>query len=333
MTAETPFGSPRSWVGGVIGVTGLVVAGIAFLLTPPPLPAGGVRVIVRDGETLPVVANRLARAGVIRNALVFRWWARYHRLDRAIQPGDYRFADPAPATAVLRVLAAGSEPPEVTIPEGLTVRETASLLAARGLGSERSFLSLANDPDFLRTAGVPGPHLEGYLFPDTYRFTPVMGPAEILAAMVRRFHERFDASRHRRTVERGMRVDQLVTLASIIEKETGRPAERPLVAAVFYNRLKIGMPLQSDPTVVYDNPSPRGGPITRADLARPSPYNTYVSPGLPPGAIANPGLAAIDAALAPADAPYLYFVSRNDGSHEFSTTLAEHHRAVDRYQR
>ncbi len=321
------------WAAGAVVVASLVLAGAAFLLAPSRLPAGGVRVVVREGEPLPVVAARLARAGAIRNALAFRWLARLQGLDRAMKPGDYHFTDPQPAPAVLRALAAGSQLPEVTVPEGLTVRETVALLTARGLGPASGFLSLAEDPDFLRAAGVPGPRLEGYLFPDTYRFTTVMSAAEILATMVRRFHERFDASRHRRAAARGMSVDQIVTLASIVEKEASQFAERPLVAAVFYNRLRLGMPLQSDPTVAYDNPAFTGGPITRADLTHPSAYNTYLAVGLPPGPIANPGLAAIDATLSPADVPYLYFVSRNDGSHAFSTSLAEHNRAVERYQR
>jgi UPF0755 protein len=218
------------------------------------------------------------------------------------------------------------------VPEGLTVREVGALLAARGLASVDEVRCLASDPEFLLAAGVPGPQLEGFLFPDTYRFAPTAGPSEILETMVRRFHERFDAERWRRTAERALSINQVVTLASIIEKETGKAAERPLIAAVFTNRLRIGMPLQSDPTVIYGIPD-FGGDLTRADLTRFSPYNTYVVGGLPPGPIANPGLASIDAALAPADSGALYFVSRNDGSHEFSTTLAEHNRAVARYQR
>lgn len=191
---------------------------------------------------------------------------------------------------------------------------------------------LADDPEFLLAAGVPGPQLEGYLFPDTYRFAPGTDVREVLTTMVRHFHDRFDAERHRRAAERGLSVNEVLTLASIIEKETGKPEERALIAAVFTNRLRIGMPLQSDPTVIYGLPA-FDGDLTRADLAHPSPYNTYVVGGLPPGPIANPGLAAIDAALAPAASPALYFVSRNDGSHAFSTTLAEHNRAVGRYQR
>jgi UPF0755 protein len=302
------------------------------LATPPSLPSSIATVVVREGDGVAEVARRLEAAGVVRNALVFRLCARWLGRDRAIQPGSYRFDAPTDMSHVLERLAAGVEPIEVTIPEGLTVREIGAILAARGLASVDDVSCLARDPDFLLAAGVPGPQLEGFLFPDTYRFAPTAAASEILETMVRRFHERFDADRYRRAAERAWSVNQVVTLASIIEKETGKAAERPLIAAVFANRLRIGMPLQSDPTVIYGIPD-FGGDLTRADLTRFSPYNTYVVGGLPPGPIANPGLAAIDAALAPADSTALYFVSRNDGSHEFSTTLPDHNRAVTRYQR
>ena len=314
------------------GVALALVAAATWHLAGPMAPPEGARVVVREGDPLPAIAARLARGGVVRSALVFRLWARFTGRDRAIRPGDYRFAARSGVGGILRHLAAGGDQSEVTIPEGLTVREVANLLATRGFGPAESFARLAEDPEFLAAAAVPGWRLEGYLFPDTYRFSPVTSPAEILAVMVRRFHERFDATRHREAAARGMSVDQIVTLASIVEKETALPAERPLVAAVFHNRLRLRMALQSDPTVIYAIPD-FGGDLTRTDLARPSPYNTYTTVGLPPGPIANPGAAAIDAALAPAAVPYLYFVSRNDGSHAFSTTLGEHNRAVDRYQR
>lgn len=311
-------------VGGVLAWT--------TLRTAPTLPASAVTVVIREGAGVAEIARRLESAGVVRSALLFRLWARWAGRDRTMQPGTYRFETSTDMNGVLTRLAAGVEPVEVTIPEGLTVREIADLLAARGLGSAESFRCLAADPEFLLAAGVPGPQLEGFLFPDTYRFIPPEEPSEILATMVRRFHERFDAEHYRRTSDRHLTVNEVLTLASIIEKETGKAAERPLIAAVFANRLRIGMPLQSDPTVIYSLPAFDGN-LTRADLAHPSPYNTYVARGLPPGPIANPGLAAIDAALAPADSSALYFVSRNDGSHEFSTTLAEHNRAVARFQR
>jgi len=315
--------------------SGLVAAAFgtaAYLQTGTALPAEGARVVVREGDSMSAIAARLRRAGVVRSALVFRLWARVRGLDRGLQPGQYRFAGTLRLTDVIEALAAGGERREVTIPEGLTAREVAHLLDQRGYGSAESFLCLAEDPEFLLAAGVPGAQLEGYLFPDTYRFSETVSAGEILGAMVRRFHERFGAAHHRRAAARGMSVNEIVTLASIIEKETAVTAERPLVAAVFHNRLRLGMPLQSDPTVIYAT-ADFTGDLTRADLVRPSPYNTYVTIGLPPGPIANPGQAAIEAALAPADGPYLYFVSKNDGSHVFSVTLAEHSRAVARYQK
>jgi UPF0755 protein len=289
-------------------------------------------VVVREGDGVVEIARRMEAARLVRNALLFRLYARWSGHDRGIQPGTYRFETAVDMPTILQRLAVGVEAVVVTIPEGLTVREIAALLAARGLASPASLLCLADDPEFLLAAGVPGPQLEGYLFPDTYRFAPGVDASEILTMLVDRFHQRFDADHYRRAAERRLSVNQVLTLASIIEKETGKPDERPLIAAVFANRLRIGMPLQSDPTVIYGLPAFDGN-LTRADLTRPSPYNTYVVGGLPPGPIANPGLAAIDAALAPADSSALYFVSRNDGSHAFSTTLAEHNRAVERYQR
>ncbi|MCC6847803.1 MAG: endolytic transglycosylase MltG [Deltaproteobacteria bacterium] len=315
-----------------VGVLGAVALAARALTTAPRLPAEGAVVVIREGDGVGEIARRLATAGVVRSALLFRLWARGSGRDRALQPGTYRFAAATEISDVLARLAAGIEPVEITVPEGLTVHEVADLVAARGLASRADVSCLAADPEFLVAAGVPGPQLEGYLFPDTYRFAPTAGAGEILETMIRRFHERFGGERHRRAAELGWTVNQVVTLASIVEKETGKPDERPLVAAVFANRLRRGMPLQSDPTVIYGLPA-FGGDLTRADLMRATPYNTYVVRGLPPGPIANPGLAAIDAVLAPARSEALYFVSRNDGSHEFSATLPQHNRAVERYQR
>jgi UPF0755 protein len=320
----------------VVGVVLAALVAVAYVGTryvrEPPIPPRGAMVIVREGDTVASVATRLERAGVVRSAMILRLWARLSSRDRAIQPGEYRFEEPMSPAAVLDLLATGGAHPEVTVPEGLTVREVAALLARNGYGAAETFLCLAGDPEFLLAAGVPGPQLEGYLFPDTYRFSPVMPASEILTVMVRRFHEQFDAARYRRGADRGMTVNEVITLASIIEKESALPAERPVVAGVFYNRLRVGMPLQSDPTLIYGLPE-FSGDLTRADLARASPYNTYVVTGLPPGPIANPGLAAIDAVLAPADTPYFYFVSRNDGSHVFAATLQDHNRNVARYQK
>jgi UPF0755 protein len=316
----------------VLALLALGAAAAGRWLVTPRVPPPGAMLVVREGDSLAAVATRLEHAGVIRNALLFRLRARVAGRDRRLQPGEYRFTTPLTMPELLDLLATGGPHGEVTIPEGLTVAEVAALLAREGYGSAESFLCVADDPEFLLAAGVPGPQLEGFLFPDTYRLTPLMSASEIFGVMVRRFHERFDAERHRRTAARGMTINDVVTLASIVEKESALPAERPVVAGVFYNRLHLGMPLQSDPTAIYAIPN-FNGDLTRADLARPSAYNTYVTTGLPPGPIANPGIAAIDAVLGPADTPYLYFVSKNDGSHVFAATLPDQNRNVARYQK
>jgi UPF0755 protein len=188
---------------------------------------------------------------------------------------------------------------------------------------------LAQDPDFLVEQDLPSSGLEGYLFPDTYAFAWSTPPEEILRTMVGRFRDQAAALRARR-IDAGMSEQDMVILGSLIEKETGAAQERAMVSAVFHNRLRNGMLLQSDPTTVYGHED--GAVPTAADLDADTPYNTYRNPGLPPGPICNPGRSALEAALAPAAVSYLYFVSRNDGTHEFSTTLDEHHRAVVRFR-
>ena len=221
----------------------------------------------------------------------------------------------------------------VTIPEGFTVRQIASLLKQRGIiEDEEEFCRLAFDPRFVRSLGIEDRTLEGYLFPDTYRFPRGTPPREVIRVMVENFRRVYDEGLAMRAKELGMTVREVVILASIIEKETGRAEERPLISAVFHNRLKKGMPLCSDPTVIYGLEEFDGN-LTKEHLRRRTPYNTYLFAGLPPTAIANPGRDALLAALYPAPVPYLYFVSRNDGTHKFSVTLKEHNRAVLRYQK
>jgi UPF0755 protein len=292
------------------------------------------RITVGDAEPFRQVARRLEAAGLIRNAPVFTWLARWRGLDRRVRSGPYELVFGRTAQELLDVLVSGQARVfAVTIPEGLTVDETADLLEHAGLGSAAGFRCLASDAAFLDSLDLPGGHLEGYLFPDTYSFRVGAGPAEIVSRMTRRFFEVFSADDVDAAAAEGMTVDQVVTLASLIEKEAAVPAERGLVSAVFHNRLARGMLLQSDPTAVYGLEG-RRGEVTHQDLARKSPYNTYLNPGLPPGPIANPGREALDAALHPApNVRALYFVSRNDRTHEFSETLEAHQRAVDRYQR
>jgi UPF0755 protein len=220
----------------------------------------------------------------------------------------------------------------VLLPEGATARDLALILERNGLGSAATFTALTRDAAFAHSLGVSADGLEGYLFPDTYLFSPLDTPRNVLGMFVGRFHQMFTADLEAEAHRAGFTVHQIVTLASVIEKETGREDERPLVSAVFRNRLRQGMPLQADPTVIYGIEN-FDGKLTRKDLETPTPYNTYTEPGLPPGPIANPGRSSLLAALRPADVPYLYFVARDDGSHEFNSSLADHNRAVNRYQR
>lgn len=301
------------------------------LHTPTPLPPGGAVVSVAPGESFRLTSAHLEAAGVVRHAIVLRLWARWRHLDRLVRSGEYHFDQALSPLDVLAVLRSPmSALHRVTIPEGSTLTQVATLLAGAGFGAADQFLCLASDPRFLLSLDAPASGLEGYVFPDTYAFAWSTPPEQILRTMVDRFREQTAALQSLR-LDAGMSETAMVALASIIEKETGAAEERALVSAVFHNRLRLGMPLQSDPTATYGH-DVHGLP-TAADIGVESPYNTYLHPGLPPGPICNPGLAALHAALAPAKVPYLYFVSRNDGTHVFSRTLEEHNRAVARYQR
>jgi UPF0755 protein len=219
----------------------------------------------------------------------------------------------------------------VTVPEGLTMAQIAEIFAKAGWADAAVFLQLCQDGDFIGSLGLEAGSLEGYLFPETYSL--VRGETDergIISSMVRRFLAVWKESGAKEY--RGLNRHQLLTLASIVEKETGAASERTTIAGVFYNRLRGGMRLQSDPTTIYGIKDFNGN-LTKADLLAETPYNTYVISGLPPGPICNPGKAALEAVLHPADVSYLYFVSKNDGSHQFSKTLAEHNRAVRQHQR
>ena len=222
----------------------------------------------------------------------------------------------------------------VTFREGLTIAEMADVYQERGLGSREAFLAAAGDPSLVRDLDPLATDLEGYLFPDTYA-VPRQAPAPALVAqMVRGFRAALPPAQVAVAAAQGLTVRQVVTLAALVEKETAQDAERPLVAAVYRNRLRVGMPMQADPTVIFalQRAGRWDGNLTRDDLSFDSPYNTYRYAGLPPGPIAAPGRRALDAVLSPAAVGYLYFVSRNDGTHAFATTLQEHNRNVFEWQ-
>jgi UPF0755 protein len=253
-------------------------------------------------------------------------------VEKRIHWGVYRFEAGLPPREVLERLVLGKGIfNTVTIPEGLTVKEIAELLGRLQIASREKFLAETQDPQILTSFGLEGKGMEGYLFPDTYHFTPATPEREILMIMAERFRKRSEPLLAQNDGAMQLSSHEIVTLASIIEKETGIEAERPLVSAVFHNRLRRGMPLQSDPTVIYGLKIFDGN-LTRKDLQQPTPYNTYRITALPPGPICNPGISSIKAALNPADVPYLYFVSKNDGTHLFSEKFDAHKEAVKTYQ-
>jgi UPF0755 protein len=311
-----------------------LAAGIEFgyFLLKPVAPNEPCSVMVTEGMPFAEVAARLKENGVIASAFDFKVLARMRGQSRQIQAGDYDFGEPAvPGRILDRMVAGDVRRYKFTIPEGLTVREIAARLDAENLVEGKKFQQLAGDRDFIRSLGIEASSLEGYLFPETYMVVKGMAPERLLRAMVDQFEKHLSPELVADAQKSDLSPDQMVTLASIIQKEAGNVAEMPLISAVFHNRLRKGMPLQADPTVIYGLKDFDGN-LTRKDLATPTPYNTYRRSGLPPGPIASPGIEALQAAANPADVDYLFFVSRGDGTHVFSRTLREHNRAVQRYQ-
>jgi len=290
---------------------------------------------ISRGKTLKEIALMLKDEGLLRRPFFFWLHGRITKLDRDIKAGIYVINYPMSPLQLLRSLKEGEQKTiRIVIPEGFTTRQIADLLAKRGvITSKEEFYKLVQDEDFLLSLGIKAPSVEGFLFPDTYNFSPQEDPKEVIKIMVNNFRNRWPKSFSERAKELGFDEYEILILASIIEKETALKREKPLVSAVFHNRLKRKMPLCADPTVIYGLGESFKGNLTRAHLRMPSPYNTYLKKGLPPTPICNPGLDSIEAALYPASVPYLYFVSRNDGSHYFSRTLEEHNQAVFLFQR
>lgn len=300
---------------------------------PVPRQPEIVEIRIEPGESFSAVARKLSEQKIIVNEKLFSLWARLAGLERKIHWGLYRFELPlAPGEILNRMVLGKGLFHKITIPEGLTIKEIADLLGSEDIVDRERFLKEAANPEILASLGLDGKNIEGYLLPNTYYWTPEIPEKEIITTMAEQFQKVFIPLMEGQGRRIRMTPHEIVTLASIVEKETGVESERPLVSAVFHNRLKLKMPLQSDPTVIYGLKRFTGN-LTRKDLQTPSPYNTYRIAGLPPGPICNPGLSSLKAALNPARVPYLYFVSKNDGSHLFSETLEAHNRAVRLYQR
>jgi len=295
---------------------------------------GEVFVDIRRGADTLEISGQLERAGVLRSEWPFLV-LRAVRPRAVLQAGEYRFDRPLSPFEVYQKIARGDTfYYTLAVPEGYTMFEIADALARTGIVSRQQFLLEARKGERVADLAPGAASLEGLLFPDTYRVNHHTTAEQLAGQMVRRFREVFAELRAAAPAPPG-NVLQTVVLASLVEKETPAPAERPLVASVFRNRLRLGMPLQCDPTVIYalELSGRYSGQIHKEDLASPSPYNTYIHPGLPPGPIANPGRASLQAALAPADTDYLYFVSDNQGGHVFSSSLERHSKAVASYVR
>lgn len=318
----------------VVTSTGLFVAFVITHIFSAPAQENPVPVEVRveQGEPLSAVVRKLREHRVITNEKLFSLWARVTGAEKKIHWGLYRFDAPLSPRDVLDRMVVGKGIFQiVTIPEGLTIKEIGDLLGQMQIANREKFLAETVDPQLLSLFGLQDEGLEGYLFPSTYHFTPSTPERDIVLAMAEQFRKVSQPLLEQRKNDIPLTSHEILTLASIIEKETGIEAERPLISAVFHNRLKLHMPLQSDPTVIYGIKDFNGN-LTRKDLSDPSPYNTYRIPALPPGPICNPSLSSIRAAVQPADVRFLYFVSKNDGTHLFSESLEAHNRAVKIYQ-
>jgi UPF0755 protein len=318
----------------VVALLVLATAGLGWLVVTPTAAVrqGPLVVMIPPHEGLLGIANRLLEAQVIRSRVAFVAGTLVRGAPRHLKAGEYEVPRDANAWAIIALLESGRVRQHAILhPEGATVAELAGALEAERLADVDAVTRVAADRKFLDAHGIEGPSVEGYLFPDTYQFVRGMTAEEMLGKMVQRMRTKLTLEIRARARDMGLSTHQLLTLASIIEREAIVKDEQRVVAAVFWNRLKIGMPLQADPTVQYAVAKERRA-LSRADLAVDHPYNTYVRSGLPPGPIASPGLGAIEAALDPAPVNYLYFVASDDQRHHFSTTVQEHNAAVTRYR-
>jgi peptidoglycan lytic transglycosylase G len=296
-------------------------------LAPPPRFSMPRTVAIREGEPFRAVARALADAGVVKSATATLLYGEFTGAARHVKPGEYQFRGGETVAEVMHHLVAGNVVSvTVVIPEGLTLHQIAERLSAAGLVCQPEFAREARGGALVRALGLGPLGAEGFLFPATYKFSPHATVNQILQAMLERFYRTLTPQVERRMFALGLDDRGLVTMASIVEKEARVPGERPLIAGVFYNRLRIGMPLQSDPTAEYslDGPPRSAVAAVHAD----GEFNTYVHPGLPPGPIADPGLSSLKAALYPARTDFLYFVARPDGTHVFSRSFAQHKRAI-----
>ena len=307
----------------------IVLVALILFVTACSRPHGApIRVIVPKGATFSAATDSLDRAGLIGSGAFFKLYARFSGKDRNIKPGTYLIKRGTPWSEIVAALHGGHGLVNtVTIPEGFTIAQITPVLAKALSVPPDSVTAAINDTALLTRLAIPTKTPEGYLFPDTYAFPDGTRPRDAILEMVKRFEREWKPEWTARLDSVGRTRHEIVTLASIVEREAKIPTERPVIAGVYLNRLRLKMPLQADPTVQYARGSHTARVLLK-DLEIDSPYNTYKYPGLPPGPIASPGGASLRAALYPADVPFLYFVAAPDGHHEFRRTLEEHTAAV-----
>jgi len=295
-------------------------------------PSQPVIVNVRPGQTLRNTADILQQKNIIKSGLKFILIARIKGLDKHLKAGEYLLSATMPPRQVLEIMVKGEVIlHKLTVPEGYNISQIAVLVENAKFGSKDDFIKAATNIDLAARNGIEDATFEGYLFPDTYFFPREVTMDQIVSAMAKRFWSIFSTEWKERAKDLGLTIHQIVTLASIIEKETGAAFERPIISSVFHNRLKKKMRLESDPTVIYGIENFDGN-LTRNHLNTPTPYNTYKISGLPAGPIANPGRESLKAALYPEKTVFIYFVSKKDTTHYFSKSLKEHNQAVRKYQ-
>lgn len=332
-------GLKRLFIAGCIVV---FIAGVAaavvyydmdrYAKTAAARKAAPVYIKIDQGDGFHHISDELNHLGIIRHPLKFKLLAMSRGSDKKIQAGEYRLSASMIPIEILDTFVDGKVVQvKFTVPEGFTLAQIADLFERKGFGKAGPFIQKASDSEYVHKKGIAADTLEGYLFPDTYYFPKTADADLIIDTMLEEFKAVITPEFLSRAEALGFTLHEVVTLASIVEKETGVASERPVIASVFHNRLKLNMRLESDPTVIYGIKDFDGN-ITKRHLLTPTPYNTYRINGLPPGPIANPGRKALEAVLYPDDTSYLFFVSKNDNTHEFSTNINDHNRAVRKYQ-
>ena len=317
---------------GVLACFGL--AADLWFYANKPISDNPEKIVVhlKPGQSFAKTTKILEEKGLINSPFRFNLISRFKGYDKKVQAGEYLLSETMTPLHILEKMARGEvKLYKLTIPEGLNIYQIAELASQGDFAQKAAFIKTATDSAYAREKGIEADTLEGYLFPDTYFFPKGTTVKKIIETMVDRFRTVFSPQWKEQAKRIGFTPHQIVILASIIEKETGDPSERPVISSVFHNRLKKKMRLESDPTVIYGIKNFDGN-LTRKHLKTRTPYNTYKIRGLPAGPIANPGLKSLEAALYPAQTPYIYFVSKKDSTHHFSTNLKDHNRAVRKYQ-